>query len=266
MKIKRRRKGHLSILDLTGPLQGQELVILERGFKHIPAEETVVLNLGDVTRIRPEALKSFIRELQRRNRAGGSLKFLKVPGPILELLRKTQLDRRFEIYEYEDELGYIDVESTDRQKPKVNLAGLNAKTKDERCPNCGAILRTGAHSCFECGTTVRRRRATRHQVALPLLYNMVLSDEFLDGKWIGGITDDIDLVRFSGVGLYTTDSFQPQQELRLVFPTISMGDAEAGSLTIFCGRVKNLVEVEGYTRVGLALFDTIEYRAQWVKE
>lgn len=266
MKIKHRRRGNLSIFDISGPLQAKELALLDRGFQHVKASETLVLNLAAVPRLHPDAIKALVRELQRRARSKGSLKLLNVPESARELLRKTQLERLFEIYDFEDELDYLNVSPGEQPHPAVNVSRVQARAKDERCPNCKAALRHGAHSCFECGAAVRRRRAVRHQVSLPLLYSGVAGEDFLEGQWVGGITDDIDLVSFSGVGFFSAEEFRPQQELRLIFPTIAESGSSDGTLMIFLGRVKNIVEVEGYARVGLALFDTVEYKARWVKD
>ena len=266
MKIKQRRRGNMSIFDISGPIHPQALPLLERGFQHVNESNTLVLNLAAVPRIHPDALKSFVRELKRRTRARGSLKLLNIPGEARELLRRTQLERLFEIYEYEDELDYLNAGTGQTSHAGVNVSHVQAKAKNERCPNCGAALRHGAHSCFDCGATVRRRRAIRHQVSLPLLYNTTAGADLLVGHWVGGVTDDIDLERFSGVGFFTTEVFHPQQELRLIFPTIADPGASDGVLTIFLGRIKNLIEIDDYTRVGLALFDTMDYKATWIKD
>lgn len=266
MKIKQRRRGNMSIFDISGSLLTQDLALLERGFLHVNESDTLVLNLADVPRIHPDALKSFVRELKRRVRARGSLKLLNLPDDARELLRRTQLERLFEIYEYEDELDYLNITNGQASHSGVNVSHVQARAKNERCPNCGAALRHGAHSCFDCGATVRRRRAVRHQVSLPLLYNTTAGADLLMGHWVGGVTDDIDLERFSGVGFFTTEVFRPQQELRLIFPTIADPGAGDGVLIIFLGRIKNLLEIDDYTRVGLALFDTMEYKATWVKD
>jgi anti-anti-sigma factor len=264
MRIKRIHNGRTTALALEGDLDRQGAVQLKRAFDALGnRNRPLILDFQNVGLVGMIGLACLEQEANRRTAVGGRLRVIRIPQRLQDLFSATQLDKQIEVDPFCDETAFIERSDIPLQVRKQWKSAH--KVKEEKCPKCKAVLRPGAHACMECGETVKLRRATRHSVPLPMLYRTISSHEFVSGKWSPAITDDIDLDRFSGVGFFTTDRFDLNQELHIIFPTLQpqRDDNSCHVLIVFRGRVKNQIRMGEYYRAGLALFDYYEYEGAW---
>ncbi len=267
MKIKRIHNGKVIGLAIEGDLDRQGAVKLRRAFDIVgKRNHPLILDLQHTGMVGPLGLACLEEEAAKRSGQGGTLRVIRIPQRLQDMFTATQLSKSLHVDPFGDESGFIERE--DVPVAPIKTMNFDKRIKAERCPQCKATMRPGAYSCIECGETIRPRRAPRHKVALPMLYRTNNQDEFVSGSWIPAITDDMDLQRFSGVGFFSTESFEMNRQLHLVFPTLQpLRDGDSCNvLVVFRGRVKNQVRIDDYHRVGLALFDYYEYEGAWEVE
>lgn len=110
MKITRREQDGVVVLDLDGKLASNisggglsELVLAELTREESAAPHQVLLNLADCTGADSLGIGELISLHVSLANRGGSLKLLRLPERIRDLLQATQLIAMFEIFEDEGE-------------------------------------------------------------------------------------------------------------------------------------------------------------------
>jgi len=109
------------------------------------------------------------------------------------------------------------------------------------------------------------RRAERRSISVPFLYTIIRNKEFIQTTWSGGVTEDMDLHTFAGVGFFSMSAMEAGTSLQFIFPTLrwSAGEDDLEKLLIFTGRVKHCANAEHWYRIGVALIDVMEYRGKF---
>lgn len=264
MKIKKIKNGKTISLALEGDLDREGAYKLRRAFEIVGRrDQSLILDFQETGMIGAIGLACLEEEATKRSERGGELRAIHIPDRLKTIFTETDLAGKIQFNPFDDEANFVTREDVPLRS--FNSFVLDRLNKTEVCPQCKAPLRMGAHSCLECGSLVRQRRAPRHAIALPFLYRTQISDEFMDYPWKPSITIDMDLSHFSGICFFTESSFTQNQEMQLFFPTLSTyQDIERSNrLLIFRGRVKNQGTMGKFNRVGLALFDFFEYEGSW---
>jgi anti-sigma B factor antagonist len=104
LKILQRKIGAVTVLDLEGKvILGEPSNRLLETTKNLltQGERNLLLNLAEVSYLDSAGLGSVVQCYSSVLHSNGRLKLLKVPARILELLRTTKLQSRFEMFEDE---------------------------------------------------------------------------------------------------------------------------------------------------------------------
>ncbi len=106
MKIKKRAKGDVTVLDLSGKIMGgDDFDLFNNAIKDLVSEGAVdiVLNLSKVKWINSTGLGLMVSAYTSLVKQGGRMKIAEVSDRIDNILHVTQLELIFETFENEDE-------------------------------------------------------------------------------------------------------------------------------------------------------------------
>lgn len=106
MKIKKRAKGDVTILDLSGKIMGgDDFDLFNNSIKELVTEGAVdiVLNLSKVKWINSTGLGLMVSAYTSLVKQGGRMKIAEVSDRIDNILHVTQLELIFETFQSEDE-------------------------------------------------------------------------------------------------------------------------------------------------------------------
>ena len=106
MKIKKRAKGDVNVLDLSGKIMGgDDFDLFNNAIKDLVSEGAVdiVLNLSKVKWINSTGLGLMVSAYTSLVKQGGRMKIAEVSDRIDNILHVTQLELIFETFEKEDE-------------------------------------------------------------------------------------------------------------------------------------------------------------------
>ena len=106
MKIKKRAKGDVTVLDLSGKIMGgDDFDLFNNAIKEMVSEGAVdiVLNLSKVKWINSTGLGLMVSAYTSLVKQGGRMKIAEVSDRIDNILHVTQLELIFETFQKEDE-------------------------------------------------------------------------------------------------------------------------------------------------------------------
>lgn len=106
LNINSREKQGIVILELSGRVvSGEECESFRQKVKELLASRqmSILLTLGDVTRIDSTGIGALVESVILSAKEGGRLKLFKVPRLIRNILSTHRLLQAFDIYETEDE-------------------------------------------------------------------------------------------------------------------------------------------------------------------
>jgi len=106
VKIKKRAKGDVTVLDLSGKIMGgDDFDLFNNAIKDLVSEGAVdiVLNLSKVKWINSTGLGLMVSAYTSLVKQGGRMKIAEVSDRIDNILHVTQLELIFETFENEDE-------------------------------------------------------------------------------------------------------------------------------------------------------------------
>ena len=105
MKIKKRQKGEVTVLDLSGKIMGgDDFELFSNAIKELVNEGSIdiVLNLSKVKWINSTGLGLMVSAYTSLVKQGGRMKIAEVSERIDNILHVTQLELIFETFEKED--------------------------------------------------------------------------------------------------------------------------------------------------------------------
>lgn len=105
MKIKKRQKGEVTVLDLSGKIMGgDDFDLFSNAIKELVNEGSIdiVLNLSKVKWINSTGLGLMVSAYTSLVKQGGRMKIAEVSERIDNILHVTQLELIFETFEKED--------------------------------------------------------------------------------------------------------------------------------------------------------------------
>ena len=106
LSINRREKQGVIILELNGRVvTGEECELFRHKVKELLAarQMSILLNLGEVTRIDSTGIGALVESVILTAKEGGRLKLFRVPRLIRNILSTHRLLQAFDIYETEEE-------------------------------------------------------------------------------------------------------------------------------------------------------------------
>lgn len=219
----------------------------------------IYIDLGALEAIEKQLFEYISGQLKRLLVLGIPITLVREQSDLRESFQKAGWDRPLMILDYLDEAVF----PQETQVRPFLVSGAETKAKSPFCPKCSKEIRPGANRCLHCGQMLFQRRHERHEVSLPFLYGRVANREFLNSNWLGGVTENVDIASFSGVGFFSPREIPRGTEIHLLFPTLNWNkNKEVKSenvITIFTGRVKHITQVDKWYRIGVALFDLFEY-------
>jgi anti-sigma B factor antagonist len=106
LTIQRRQNGQVVILDLAGRLQlGEAGASMRETIRELLAagEKQIIINMADVTHMDSSGLGDLVSSFASAKTKGSTVKLMKLPQRIDNLLQMTKLLTVFEVYEDEEE-------------------------------------------------------------------------------------------------------------------------------------------------------------------
>ncbi len=223
----------------------------------------IYLDMGKLPSIDEQFFDYLLGQIRRLSVLGVPLILVRDNPDLREAFRRANWERPVMILDYLDEAIFPQESET----PQVGAVQPEKKLPLTHCPKCQRDLRKGAYRCLHCGFTIIQRRHERHAAAIPFFYGRVSNQQFLNSSWLGGVTEDLDLDSFSGVGFFSPRDIPRGAEIHLVFPTLQWKKNDTlrqpNKLAIFTGRIKHTTYAEPWYRIGVALFDLFEYEGSF---
>ncbi len=222
----------------------------------------IYIDLSSIDAIDDYLLEYLLSQIKRLSLLGVPTTLVRNNPDIRKLIRESGFERPVMILDFLDEATFP-LEANVKSKLKLDF---EEKTISSNCPKCSNILREGAYRCLKCGQIIATRRHDRHPVAIPFLYGKAVGNEFLNSNWLGGVSEDLDMESFSGMGFFSPRDIPKGSEIHFIFPTLrwkKKQKIDRSSLTIFTGRVKNSTPVDNWVRIGIALFNMFEYAGRF---
>ena len=222
----------------------------------------IYIDLSVLGNIDEYFLEYLLSQIKRLSLLGVPTTLVRNNPDIRKMIRESGFERPIMILDFLDEATFP-LEANIKSKLKLDI---EEKVISTNCPKCSNPLREGAYRCLKCGQVIAARRHDRHPVAIPFLYGKAVGNEFLNSNWLGGVSEDLDMDSFSGMGFFSPRDIPRGSEIHFIFPTLrwkKKKKIDRSSLTIFTGRVKNSTPVDTWVRIGIALFNMFEYEGSF---
>ncbi|RJP35323.1 MAG: hypothetical protein C4527_00630 [Candidatus Omnitrophota bacterium] len=247
-----------TIVRIKGEVEAADLEQLETLFTRLTRNKnSLFLDLGKMGVGDGKHLDRVLSAIKRYAKQGLPITLVQAHPDIREAIRAQRLDRYVTLSDFLDEAIFpsqMDV------RPKIDENLLTEPIK-EVCPSCDRLLQHGEDICRHCGLGVIPRRKARHSISIPFLYGSFGTGEFLGSDWKGGVTEDLDLNTFSGIGFYCRQELAVGNSVFFLFPTLQweLTPRQPSILPIFHGRVKHAARAGDWFRLGVALCDMYEF-------
>lgn len=224
-------------------------------------EHPLFIDFGELGEIADDAADALLQQFEQALETKREITLVRVPSRFRTRIQESGLDLPLWKSDAMDEATF-----PYKQRPSAKgLEHLKLKPAENICPSCNKQVRRGANRCLMCGHEFMPRRSARTAISIPFFYGRVIHKEFLQSEWIGSVTEDLDVNSFSGVGFFSARPIKSGAEIHFVFPTLSWDsqNLDESTIIIFVGRVKHCTSVGEWHRIGVALFDMIEYRGRF---
>ena len=255
------RKSFGSVIRLKQSPKAADIQYLDEIFSQPQTTKApVYIDLGALNAIDGHIYDYLLSQIKRLSVLGVPLTLVRENPDLRLALKNSDLERPVMVLDFLDEAVFP---SESDVKTTTEIASQKQPSASV-CPKCKKNIRPGAYRCIHCGIMIVQRRSPRHPVAIPFLYGRVHNKEFLNTTWMGGVTEDLDINSFSGVGFFSPQEIPRGVEIHLLFPTVQWNQTSDHSrLRIFVGRTKHTTQVDGWHRIGVALFDMFEYTGRF---
>ena len=192
----------------------------------------IYLDFSQLTDVEPASVESLIQKIKDLSHSHASVTLIKAPAYIRQAIQSSASNKPLPALDHIDEALFPSI-SGYRPKLEKPLSEL-----ENICPSCSMAIRPGASRCFHCNFNLVPRRSERNTAAVPFLYSVAQGGDFLQSAWKGGVTEDIDMKMFSGIGFFTPARLQEGVSLHIIFPTLQWNAdmADPSKLLIFSGR------------------------------